>query len=224
MDPGERTGTIADPGSPTSAISGLGVGNNVFRWTITNGPCANPVTFDQVTIQVFDQNVPTANAGPDQDCALHHQYDHGGKHHRLPRVRAHGPLSVARATSRTLLADHGHQQPGRRSERVPMDGPATALCSGSARTRSAYPVFSNSVPSANAGPDQSLHAGHQHYHGGKCHHLPGHGHLDTGLRYRHHRIPERSGDPSITGLGVRGERIHLDRGQTDPVELRPAIG
>jgi gliding motility-associated-like protein len=41
-------GTITIPGSPTSGITGLGLGANVFEWTITNAPCA-PST-SQVTI------------------------------------------------------------------------------------------------------------------------------------------------------------------------------
>jgi len=34
------TGTITSPSSPTSGITGLGVGTNVFMWTISNSPCA----------------------------------------------------------------------------------------------------------------------------------------------------------------------------------------
>lgn len=57
------TGTITTPTSPTSGVTGLGVGNNVFRWTISNPPCAS--TFDEVTITV-SPNPTTSNAGPDQ--------------------------------------------------------------------------------------------------------------------------------------------------------------
>ena len=60
------SGTITTPGSPTTAITGLGVGANVFRWTVSNGPCVNGTTFDEVTINVFNSNAPTANAGADQ--------------------------------------------------------------------------------------------------------------------------------------------------------------
>jgi hypothetical protein len=42
------TGTITTPGSPTSGVTGLGVGANVFHWTISNGTC--PASFDDVTI------------------------------------------------------------------------------------------------------------------------------------------------------------------------------
>ncbi len=56
-------GTITTPSSPTSGITGLGVGPNVFQWTIANAPC--PSTTDQVTITgVAAPTVSTA--GPDQ--------------------------------------------------------------------------------------------------------------------------------------------------------------
>src|SRR4029453_17627117 len=32
-------GVITTPNSPTSGVTGLGVGANIFRWTITNGVC-----------------------------------------------------------------------------------------------------------------------------------------------------------------------------------------
>ncbi len=58
------TGTITNPSSPTSTVTGLTLGTHVFRWTITNAAC--PATsFDQVTITV-DANPTTANAGADQ--------------------------------------------------------------------------------------------------------------------------------------------------------------
>lgn len=58
------SGTIATPSSPTSAVSNLGLGNNVFRWTITSGTC--PPSTSDVTIAVNAQ--PSAsNAGNDQN-------------------------------------------------------------------------------------------------------------------------------------------------------------
>src|SRR5678810_844261 len=59
-------GTITTPGSPTSTITALGVGPNVFRWTITNAPCT--ASFDEVTITRVAATT-TANAGPDQTGA-----------------------------------------------------------------------------------------------------------------------------------------------------------
>jgi hypothetical protein len=61
-------GTITTPGSPTSGVTGLGVGANVFRWTITNGVCV--ASFDEVTI-TRDEQPTTANAGSNQTvCAM----------------------------------------------------------------------------------------------------------------------------------------------------------
>lgn len=42
------TGTITTPSSPTSGVTGLGIGTAVFQWTISNPPCSS--TSDQVSI------------------------------------------------------------------------------------------------------------------------------------------------------------------------------
>jgi hypothetical protein len=42
------SGAITDPGSPTSEVTDLGVGPNVFRWTISSGVC--DVSTSDVTI------------------------------------------------------------------------------------------------------------------------------------------------------------------------------
>ncbi len=61
------SGTITTPSSPTSGVTGLGVGPNTFRWTISNGVC--PSSTDDVVI-TRDQDPTTANAGPDEGvCA-----------------------------------------------------------------------------------------------------------------------------------------------------------
>ena len=57
------SGSITTPSSPTSGVTGLGLGSNTFRWTITNGVC--PPSTDDVVI-TRDQEPTTANAGPDQ--------------------------------------------------------------------------------------------------------------------------------------------------------------
>jgi predicted CXXCH cytochrome family protein len=44
------SGSITAPNSPTSEVTGLGEGPNVFRWTISNPPC--PDSWDEVTINV----------------------------------------------------------------------------------------------------------------------------------------------------------------------------
>ena len=150
------TGTIADPGSPTSAISGLGVGNNVFRWTITNGPCANPVTFDQVTIQVFDQNVPTANAGPDQELCTP----------TTSTTMAGSTITAPGTGTWTLVSGQGNiQNPSSPTTAISNLGVGVNVfrwtvsngpCAPVSQDEVSVSVFSNSVPSANAGPDQSL--------------------------------------------------------------------
>ena len=56
------TGIITSPNSPVTGITGLGIGLNVFQWTVINS-CAS--TVDQVAIVTFA--MPTvANAGADQ--------------------------------------------------------------------------------------------------------------------------------------------------------------
>ncbi len=61
------TGTISSPNSPNSGVTGLSVGANVFRWTISNGTC--PPSFDEVTI-TRDPVPTTAAAGPDQSLCI----------------------------------------------------------------------------------------------------------------------------------------------------------
>ncbi|MBP6575153.1 MAG: hypothetical protein KA230_11940, partial [Flavobacteriales bacterium] len=64
------TGVITTPGSPNTTITGLPVGVHTFRWTVNNGPCAPPSSFDDVVITVFSASSPNANAGADQQiCA-----------------------------------------------------------------------------------------------------------------------------------------------------------
>lgn len=50
------SGVITTPNAPSSTITGLGIGPNVFRWTISNPPC--PDSFDDVTIT--GETLPTA--------------------------------------------------------------------------------------------------------------------------------------------------------------------
>ena len=59
------TGTFADYSAAITTASGITEGNNVFRWTITNGGC---VTDDEVTVyRNFDDN---ADAGIDEGTCL----------------------------------------------------------------------------------------------------------------------------------------------------------
>ncbi len=64
------TGTISNVNNPNANISGLGIGANVFRWSILNGPCPGAVEFDEMTIFIFDENAPVANAGPNQSICF----------------------------------------------------------------------------------------------------------------------------------------------------------
>src|SRR5262249_59916752 len=45
-------GVITSPNSPSSGVTGLGVGANTFRWTITNGVCT--ASSDEVGITRLD--------------------------------------------------------------------------------------------------------------------------------------------------------------------------
>ena len=58
--------TVTTPSSPTSGVTGLGIGVNVFRWTISSGVC--PASFDEVTIT--RNPVPTCTiSGSSAVCA-----------------------------------------------------------------------------------------------------------------------------------------------------------
>nr|MDQ3100530.1 gliding motility-associated C-terminal domain-containing protein [Bacteroidota bacterium] len=59
-------GTIADINDPATNITGLGIGSNIFTWTVNNGICANGITSDEIEVILFDANAPPANAGTDQ--------------------------------------------------------------------------------------------------------------------------------------------------------------
>lgn len=60
------SGIIADPTSPSTEITGMEVGDNIFVWTIDNGPCNNAITTDTVVVHVFPENPQVAVAGDDQ--------------------------------------------------------------------------------------------------------------------------------------------------------------
>lgn len=56
-------GTITSPNSPTSTVTALGEGANVFKWTIANPPCSSSTS----TVTINGVSIPsTANAGADQ--------------------------------------------------------------------------------------------------------------------------------------------------------------
>jgi len=57
----EGSGIISDATNPSTAVSNLSTGNNLFRWTVTNESCSE---FDEVIITTGPATV--ANAGDDQ--------------------------------------------------------------------------------------------------------------------------------------------------------------
>ncbi|NND73153.1 MAG: gliding motility-associated C-terminal domain-containing protein [Flavobacteriales bacterium] len=59
-------GDIDQPNIPGTAVNNLGLGQNIFVWSIYNGACPNTLTTDTVSIFVNDATIADANAGPDQ--------------------------------------------------------------------------------------------------------------------------------------------------------------
>lgn len=57
------SGVVQDISDPTSSVTGLGVGINTFKWTVSNGECA--ANEDEVTITV-NESVSETDAGDDQ--------------------------------------------------------------------------------------------------------------------------------------------------------------
>lgn len=60
-------GSIATVNSPSSTVTGLGVGINTFVWTLSNGVC--PISSDTIAIKGLPGPDP-ASAGPDQSICL----------------------------------------------------------------------------------------------------------------------------------------------------------
>jgi hypothetical protein len=58
------TGDLFNSTTPSTAVSGLSVGDNVFSWTVSNGAC-DPVT-DMIVVKVNNLIVPTLIT-PNQD-------------------------------------------------------------------------------------------------------------------------------------------------------------
>ncbi len=64
----QGTGVIADPSSPTTLVTDLEVGENIFTWTLQGGICVT--TVDSVSLLVFDPENPDAYAGLDQELCM----------------------------------------------------------------------------------------------------------------------------------------------------------
>ena len=56
---------LGNASSPSTSITGLVTGETVLVWTLSNGPCANGITSDTLTVQVFDGAAGVADAGDD---------------------------------------------------------------------------------------------------------------------------------------------------------------
>ncbi|MBL7963022.1 MAG: gliding motility-associated C-terminal domain-containing protein [Flavobacteriales bacterium] len=150
-------GTITSPSSPTTTVTGLGVGNNIFQWTVNNGPCTNGITTSQVTITRFDGTAPPANAGPDQNLCG-------------PAASATmaGNAPVSPATGTWTLVSGGGTITSPNSPTTPITGLPVGTnifrwtinngpCPGSpSQDDVVLTVFSNTQPAANAGPAQQL--------------------------------------------------------------------
>ncbi len=55
------SGVIANPSSPTTGVTNLGIGENIFRWTITNNSCLS-----QDEVKVINYTLTNTDAGPNQ--------------------------------------------------------------------------------------------------------------------------------------------------------------
>ena len=150
------TGTFADAASPTTAVSGLSVGANVFRWTITNGPCGAP-TSDQVTVFVFSNAQPTANAGPDQQlCAPSSSATLAGN---APIAPATGSWTVVAGTG--TFANASSPSTAVSGLGIGVNTFRWTISNGpcvppTTQDEVSIVVFNPASPAANAGPNQSV--------------------------------------------------------------------
>ncbi|MBK9287945.1 MAG: gliding motility-associated C-terminal domain-containing protein [Flavobacteriales bacterium] len=150
------TGTFANATSPFTAVSGLSVGANVFQWTVNNGPCANGITTDQVTITVFSPGAPAANAGADQSiCSTTPSTTMAGNTPLAPStgtwalVSGSGTITAANSPTTTISGlGVGQNVFSWTINNGPCGAPTTDQVT--------VFVYSASQAAANAGPDQSL--------------------------------------------------------------------
>lgn len=153
------TGVLVDPSDPVTVVTGLPIGVHVFEWTVSNGPCANPTTSDQITILVYDQTTSLANAGLDQDlCTPATSTNLTGSAYSLPTVatwvQISGPNTATIADvsdPTTLISDLAV---GSYTFRWTVGNGA---CEGSPSSDEiVINLYDNTAPAANAGVDQSL--------------------------------------------------------------------
>ncbi|MFN8352359.1 MAG: gliding motility-associated C-terminal domain-containing protein [Flavobacteriales bacterium] len=150
------SGTITNPASPTSTVTGLGIGANVFQWTVNNGPCANGITTDQVTITRFDPNQPVANAGPDQSACTPF----------TTATMAGSAVTFPATGTWTLVSGSGTiTNPGSPTTTITNLGIGTNVfqwtvnngpCGAPTTDQVAVTIFDQNAQAAAAGPDQSV--------------------------------------------------------------------
>ena len=150
------TGTIGDPGNPTSAVVDLAIGENVFEWTVDNGPCGG-ITTDQVTVFVYDEGVPEANAGPDQAlCTPIGAIQLQGSAVNAPAV---GVWTMISGTGTiTDLGDPATTITGATPGVITMEwAVSNGACPNSATADTVViTLYDGNTPEADAGPDQQV--------------------------------------------------------------------
>ncbi len=150
-------GTIATPNSPTSAVSNLAIGENVFEWTVQNGPCADPLTKDRMSIFVFDQGNANANAGPDQSlCTPNVSTSLAGNTPTFPATgawtRIQGVGTITNATNPTTTVTNLGV-----GENIFVWTVNNGPCANGITTDTiSIFLFDSTTPNANAGADQAL--------------------------------------------------------------------
>ena len=150
-------GTIVSPNSPATAINNIPIGNNVYRWTIYNGPCSTPLILeDEVSIDVFDSSQATANAGLDQDvCSDVAVVNLSGSSYNPPStglwtISPAGPVIASNTSPATSVSN---LTPGTiytitwSVDNGPCSNTSDAIILN---------YFNVDQPAANAGPDQSI--------------------------------------------------------------------
>ncbi len=149
-------GTITNPGSPTTTITGLPVGVHTYSWTINNGPCLPPTTTDEVVIRVYSSASPTANAGPGQQLCSASSTTLAGS---VPIAPAAGTWTVVSGTGVFSNANAPNTTVSGLSfgSNVFMWTVNNGVCASSPSSSQVTIVrYNDAVNSANAGPDQAL--------------------------------------------------------------------
>jgi hypothetical protein len=149
------TGTITDPADPNTTVTDIGIGTIILEWTVSNGPCANAVTNDQVQIELFDLNSPPAAAGPDQEfCTPNTTAIMAGNAPTPPGsglwTVAQGAADFADATDPTTAASNLPV-----GENILVWTLTQGVCGVSHDSVSVF-IFDENNPPANAGPDVEI--------------------------------------------------------------------